>query len=260
MFGTLAICLPSAHEGGELIVKHCGQKKIFKSSKHEQSFSAWYSDVSHEVLPVTSGYRWVLTYNLARSPEKPGPTADLPQADIGAMRRPLERWLSESVETRRKALFHELDHDYTEANISLEALKAQDLARIKVLKEACQGLPLEIFFALLEKNEVGGVENAHLYRGRSRYDHYEDDENDYVVGEILQEEEKIKSLVDLDGRVVTEDLPFDENDMLERDCFDFDGEEKYEGYMGNWVSACCFMIYCFHEITVLKRSMKRDQR
>ncbi|KAK0716561.1 hypothetical protein B0T21DRAFT_425871 [Apiosordaria backusii] len=57
MFGTLVIALPSPHQGGDVVVKHCGQTMTFKTSEHPQSFVCWYSDVSHEVLPVTSGYR-----------------------------------------------------------------------------------------------------------------------------------------------------------------------------------------------------------
>lgn len=36
--------------------------------------------------------------------------------------------------------------------------------------------------------------------------------------------------------MVTENLHFDENHLLEPDCFvDLEGEEEYEGYMGNSV-------------------------
>ncbi|KAK0739414.1 hypothetical protein B0T21DRAFT_255276, partial [Apiosordaria backusii] len=65
MFGTLIICLPSAHQGGEVVLKHQGQTAVYKTSEHKQSWACWYSDVSHEVLPVRSGHRIVLTFNLA---------------------------------------------------------------------------------------------------------------------------------------------------------------------------------------------------
>lgn len=68
MFGTLVICLPSPHEGGDVVVKHSGQAKTFSTSLVQPSVLCWYSDVHHEVLPVTSGYRCVLTYNLAIPP------------------------------------------------------------------------------------------------------------------------------------------------------------------------------------------------
>ncbi|KAF2140232.1 uncharacterized protein K452DRAFT_213173, partial [Aplosporella prunicola CBS 121167] len=64
MFGTLVICLSSDHEGGAVEVKHVGKRQLFETEYAEQSYICWYSDVRHEVHKVTSGYRWVLTYNL----------------------------------------------------------------------------------------------------------------------------------------------------------------------------------------------------
>ncbi|KAJ4198619.1 hypothetical protein NW767_008994 [Fusarium falciforme] len=81
MFGTLVISLPSTHQGGDVVLRHCGKQHVFRSSAHVQSCAFWYSDVSHEVLPVTFVYRWVLTYNLALGlaldPAQPRPSASL---------------------------------------------------------------------------------------------------------------------------------------------------------------------------------------
>ena len=52
--------------GGELVVRHQGKEIKFDWSKDCQNiqWGAFYSDCEHEVLPVTSGYRITLTYNL----------------------------------------------------------------------------------------------------------------------------------------------------------------------------------------------------
>jgi len=52
--------------GGALIVRHQGKEIEFDWSKDSQSiqWGAFYSDCEHEVLPVTSGYRLTLAYNL----------------------------------------------------------------------------------------------------------------------------------------------------------------------------------------------------
>jgi hypothetical protein len=65
-FGSLVVCLPSAHTGGELVVRHDGREVQFDWSKDSNAiqWAAFYSDCEHEVLPVTSGYRVTLTYNL----------------------------------------------------------------------------------------------------------------------------------------------------------------------------------------------------
>ncbi|KAN0067271.1 hypothetical protein V8E54_014726 [Elaphomyces granulatus] len=71
MFGTLVVSLPSKHEGGDVVASHRGESRTFSSSsasEFDYSYAAWYSDITHEVKPVTSGYRIVLTYNLIHRP------------------------------------------------------------------------------------------------------------------------------------------------------------------------------------------------
>jgi hypothetical protein len=88
MFGTLVVCLPSPHAGGELVLRHgtssdashtvdwsfdkpaagTNVKKQSSGDIHQQlgslQWAAFYSDTEHEVMPVTEGYRVTLTYNL----------------------------------------------------------------------------------------------------------------------------------------------------------------------------------------------------
>jgi hypothetical protein len=40
MFGTLVICLPSLHEGGEIYASHGGKEKLFKTAEPSEY---WYS-------------------------------------------------------------------------------------------------------------------------------------------------------------------------------------------------------------------------
>lgn len=71
MFGSLVLVFPTRHEGGSLLLRHDDQEWEFDSAKAvaDQSspaigYIAFYSDVEHEVTPVTSGHRVTLTYNL----------------------------------------------------------------------------------------------------------------------------------------------------------------------------------------------------
>ena len=71
MFASLVVVLPTVHDGGSLIIRHNGKEWTFDSSKAVNSeptphaaFVAFFSDVEHEVMPVSSGYRVTLTYNL----------------------------------------------------------------------------------------------------------------------------------------------------------------------------------------------------
>ena len=70
MFGSLVVCLPTQFCGGALITRHDGREVPFDWSSSLQNplqsvcWAAFFSDVEHEVFPVTEGYRVTLTYNL----------------------------------------------------------------------------------------------------------------------------------------------------------------------------------------------------
>ena len=72
MFGSLVIVFPSPHEGGALVLRHRNQEWNFDSGEalgraNDQpsiGYVAFFSNIEHEVTPVTSGHRITLTYNL----------------------------------------------------------------------------------------------------------------------------------------------------------------------------------------------------
>ena len=68
MFGTLSITLPSVYSGGQLKVRH-KDKEITQrggSRLNQIEYAAFYANCEHEVLPVHSGNRICLIYNLVR--------------------------------------------------------------------------------------------------------------------------------------------------------------------------------------------------
>ncbi|KAF9017802.1 hypothetical protein BDZ89DRAFT_1074557 [Hymenopellis radicata] len=73
MFGSLVIVFPTPHEGGTLILRDEGVEWSFDAAQLLASvtsetpnvaYVAFYSDLEHEVMPVVSGSRVTLTYNL----------------------------------------------------------------------------------------------------------------------------------------------------------------------------------------------------
>ncbi|KAI0350190.1 hypothetical protein OH77DRAFT_1431338 [Trametes cingulata] len=75
MLGSLVIVFPTPHEGGALALRESGEGErrewIFDSaalldgaSEPSIAYVAFYSDTEHEVMPVQSGYRVTITYNL----------------------------------------------------------------------------------------------------------------------------------------------------------------------------------------------------
>ncbi|KAH8882268.1 hypothetical protein GQ53DRAFT_701013 [Thozetella sp. PMI_491] len=68
-FGSLVVCLPVPHEGGQLEVRHETESVTFDWSGASTDpptieWAAFYSDCEHEVLQVRAGHRVTLTYNL----------------------------------------------------------------------------------------------------------------------------------------------------------------------------------------------------
>jgi hypothetical protein len=77
MFASLVVVFPIAHEGGALKIRHGGNEwsvdsatttAIDNTNSPVISYIAFYSDVEHEVIPVTSGHRVTFTWNLYLQP------------------------------------------------------------------------------------------------------------------------------------------------------------------------------------------------
>jgi hypothetical protein len=69
MIGTLVVCLPSPHKGGELVVSHDGLEHVFDFSKLSDDpskfqWAAFYGDCVHEMRPVVEGFRVTITYSI----------------------------------------------------------------------------------------------------------------------------------------------------------------------------------------------------
>ncbi|UPK97681.1 hypothetical protein LCI18_008616 [Fusarium solani-melongenae] len=77
--GSLVVCLPVAHKGGELVVRHRGNQVKFDwgpKTADTIQWGAFFSDCEHEVLQVTEGHRMTLTYNLFWTSYGPASMAD----------------------------------------------------------------------------------------------------------------------------------------------------------------------------------------
>ncbi|KAA1079297.1 hypothetical protein PGT21_006957 [Puccinia graminis f. sp. tritici] len=247
MFGTLIICLPSAHTGGEVLVRHNHASMILRTSDATQSFACWYSDVSHEVLPVQSGYRCVLTFNLATCPDQTRPAAAALELQKVPLRNALECWLRDSADHNAthvpSHLYHALDHEYTEASMSARTLKAKDWAQVRALQDLALQRPFEIFLALLEKKEDGDVELnfPEIYDDHSAGDdeiaEIEDEEayTTHKITKVYDISYTVKSLRTLDGTTIASNYPLNMNFCLVENPFhevEFTAEE-YEPYIGN---------------------------
>ena len=219
MFATLVIVLPSIYTGGELVIRHKGHEArldLACSDPCESAFAAFYADCEHEVLPVTSGCRLTMIYNLScRQPgHRPQSPAYEPERDQLATR--LRSW----TEADPDKLVYPLDHAYTPAALSFEALKGADAARAAILAAAADKAECDLQLALLTVRESGSAEYYGDWR-RRRWRDDEDDDADFEVIEVYDHSQTLSDWRRPDGgdpRLGP--LPFDETELSPPEAFE----------------------------------------
>ncbi|KZS90670.1 hypothetical protein SISNIDRAFT_415181, partial [Sistotremastrum niveocremeum HHB9708] len=227
MFGTVIIVLPSAFEGGQLHMSHSGQTKIFDISADSNfctSVMAWYSDVRHEVKPITSGYRLALSYNLIAPTGSPRPGLSGYSQTVSEVRHVLMSWRQSFAKSTPDKLAYILDHEYSAFGIGTGVLKGADAHKIEILRSLAKECRFKIYLASAKLHVTGQGEG------------YDDD--DYEMGCVSEKELTIEDVVDLDGEepdFADEDLDLKNPDDFIPHALDHGtpDDEEYEGYMGN---------------------------
>jgi hypothetical protein len=191
MFATLIIALPSVHAGGELVVRHKGREvrlDIGCDDPSEAAFAAFYADCVHEVLPVTSGCRMVLVYNLLRPGKGRLPLPPNYAEEQAGLEALLQRWSAGKTapdDDAPEKLVFLLEHAYTAAELSFPTLKGADAAAAAVLAAAAQRSGCDLHVALLTIEENGWAEHTGYSRSH-RWGSDDDDEGDeeFEIGEV----------------------------------------------------------------------------
>jgi hypothetical protein len=230
MFGTLVVALPSAHEGGDLLVRHAGRESVVSlcnSDPGEVRYASFYADCEHEVRPVTSGHRICLVYNLVQTARSGLPVPpDNRHAAEGAAKL-LEPWTAPGGEPRK--LVYLLEHRYTQAALSFAGLKGADAARAAVLKEAAARVGCALHLGIVHIEESGWAEysgggyhsRGRSYRGRNEDDETEDnlddagDDEDFEIGEVCDGRYFIAEWRDASDRPVAfGEIPLEDDEVL----------------------------------------------
>ena len=176
MFATLVIVLPSAHSGGELVVRHLGREVTLDLRPEDPSeigFAAFYADCVHEVRPVTTGYRVTLVYNLRflgkrRSLEAPDYRAEH-EARVAEL---LRGWTS--AEDEPDKLILPLGACLYAGGAVVRALKGADAGVASVLVRAAAEADCDLHLALVSIEESGSAEHTGYYR-RGRWSRDEEE-------------------------------------------------------------------------------------
>ena len=233
MFATLVIVLPSVCAGGELVVRHGGREATLGlrvDDASEIAFAAFYADCVHEVLPVTSGFRLALVYNLVRR----GKRGVLAPPNYGREQveatRLLGAW-ADSDDAPVKIIYP-LEHAYTRAELGFEALKGADSAVAGVLIQAARQADCDLHLALITIEESGAAEYSDL--PRSRRDHWS--EPDLEAGEVFDRSQTLSQWRRPDGASSPlSELPIEEGELSPPEAFQdmLPDEEHFQEHSGN---------------------------
>lgn len=164
--GTVIVCLPAAHEGGDLIVRHHGKQHTFKfdalsRDSNQVQWAAFFGDCEHEVKQVTSGTRIVLSYSILRHPSMTDPQghlgglvsaqltkSDAHQGQVAELLDKAHEYMCESIGDSCVGIF--MSHMYTGTGLRPDGLKGADRLLYDHLNS--KGIPVSLV-AVLAKEE-----------------------------------------------------------------------------------------------------------
>lgn len=197
MIATLSITLPAAGTGGELVVRHLDQEisvDMSASEPSELAFAAFYADCVHETRPIREGWRLSLVFNLCVRPDDTETPRQPPDYSnrVRDIADQLVVW--QDGEYGPDKLVWLLEHDYSEAGLSFNALKNADAAKAEVLESAAELADCELHAAVIHIEEQGSVNYDYF----DDYDRNADD--DAVMDEVLYGRYWLDGWVSADAR------------------------------------------------------------
>jgi 2OG-Fe(II) oxygenase superfamily len=247
MVATLVVTLPSAHSGGELVVHQGGQATTYRASKTKVCLVAFYADCLHEVLPVSSGHRMALTYNLLMDGDSTGasPTEDPAVGELATLlvahltTRRRHRYRDEVLDPPNR-LVYLLDHEYTMRGLSWSRLKGADARRAALLHAAAESVDCEVALGLAEIQETWDALEPETRYTRRRWS---DDAptssgpEDYELQDLIDSSIRLTRWTDPAGawaQDIALDVDADEVCTTTPTGQLRPYESEFEGYMGNY--------------------------
>ncbi|KAF8844491.1 hypothetical protein BDN67DRAFT_962852 [Paxillus ammoniavirescens] len=241
MFATIIVVLPSQYSGGQVHLTHGPSQKIFdpsSSSTFTTSVLAWYTDVYHEVKPVTSGFRLALSYNLIHTSSSIPPSIPNMTNAVANVSHIFHKWAAGKYSRSQDKVAFLLDHEYSEHNLKTTALKGKDAHLIAQLRGPAEEANIMLCLANLELHITGCADDdGHSYYKRNRcyYDDRESGSEDPGMLDEISRSLELEKVVTLKGIPFLDSLPLENEALIPEDPFEdaSPDETEYEGYMGN---------------------------
>jgi hypothetical protein len=143
---------------------------------------------------------------------------------------------NDASEWEAEMLAYLLQHNYSEVNLRMAALKGKDRHMIAHLKAVAEDLGFMVCLGHLEYVERGTAED-YGRRKRGRYYDSDSEESNPPMAGVDEKSLNITSLVNLDGLEMLDghDLPLREESLMPQNAFKgaYPDDAEYEGYQGN---------------------------
>ncbi|KAK2729441.1 2og-fe oxygenase superfamily protein, partial [Colletotrichum kahawae] len=227
MIGTLVVVLPSEHQGGDVHVSFGSDVRSFSTapfSTFDITALAWFSDVSHEVKELVSGYRLALTYNIIQQTGEPQSAAFWGQ-QAQEVKKLLRQWENNFPE--EDFLVYPLDHKYSQSTVSVQNMKGRDKAVCKILQNVGSESGVYLLFGHMTRSEQGAM--PHWY-GYGAEDDDDDEEDTYTtMNKIYSAEgDEIDASIDPEKEQILDMDKFTSGNADSEDEGEFTGNEAAE--------------------------------
>ncbi|KAA1473716.1 hypothetical protein DENSPDRAFT_823200 [Dentipellis sp. KUC8613] len=241
MFATIIIVLPSAFTGGAAHLSHGALSAIYDTAPSSQLYTsvlAWYTDVQHEIKPITSGYRLALSYNLIHTTQSLRPALSANLELVKEFADILQAWADGNAKTDPDKIVYLLSHKYSQANLRGGALKGIDAQKVALLEVLSQKYGFSLGLASANCHLSGYAEDSGGRHHGWGYSDDDDSDDEVEFAEVEEREMSIQNFVDMEGKLIQDDLEYNDEETIPADLAetveagDCD-EQDYEGYMGN---------------------------
>ena len=248
MFATLVVVLPSEFTGGEIHVSHGGKSKVFDNAKDSAfgtTILAWYTDVTHEVKEITSGYRLALSYHLIDT--SPGiNTPHLPSGDVSLqhLREIFHKWSHDEYPSLKanQIVAYSFTHVYSNVSLRDGIIKGEDHHVASIIKQAGDSEGILVLMGWLNAHVEGCTSNEgwQTYDGDDGYPEYGRIDGGYydpVMSHVFETKMWVDGIQNLQGRRLgIPKITLDRNSILPFRAFSGitpDDSKLSKGYWGN---------------------------
>ncbi|KAJ0419770.1 hypothetical protein BJY00DRAFT_313690 [Aspergillus carlsbadensis] len=199
VFGTLAICLPSKYDGGDIVVSDHGQSHTFRPSSSSDSYAfacaAWSISAEPVGQPVTSGYQLILRYRLIHRPT----SMALKYRDEGAtsLTELLSSWSKWAESKTTEFQTDGLKDRYDMRKIGFNGLSGRDERQIAQLLTACDSTGCRVFLAEMVQ-QIEGTEDERRPERRLPEGVFSN------IGKVTCHDFGLHRVIDVGGRIVVD--------------------------------------------------------